>query len=388
MPAVPQKIRAGLVELRTHIGSVYVRPSFWERIYLFWTFRNFRSLPRQVLNRHQQQLIDRLCQAPIIARNGPIAKASIIGAVENVRLMPECKTEVAAPTSKLVEMGRTSADIAAPRAVGFEGTVIRSNRATYNRMDVGRLPRQSVNLQSIAAPKRNSAGPSEAKESRPASMDSDASGMRSRDRKGRGLVAACVAVLLLFLFHFREGRLAPLITVPKVPIDAHEPIAENTPSAAAALPKKIQQSPTARRGPATIIAHKPSPPSVSSRPPESRYRWAVILPKPSGSPVDSTPRERLQVAEGPASGFSYPVAPNPILTGKVSLKALIGTDGTVTEVDVLSGKHALAAAAVRAVRHWRYHPPEHNGSAVEAETNIVISFVGADTVSISFPTAH
>ena len=117
MPAVPQKIRAGLVELRTHIGSVYVRPSFWERIYLFWTFRNFQSLPRQVLNRHQQQLIDRLCQAPIIARNGPIAKASIIGAVENVRLMPECKTEVAAPTSKLVEMGRTSADIAAPRAV-------------------------------------------------------------------------------------------------------------------------------------------------------------------------------------------------------------------------------------------------------------------------------
>jgi hypothetical protein len=74
MPAVPQKIRMGLVELRTHIGSAYVSPSFWERIYLLWTFRNFQSLPKQVLNRHQQHLIDKLCRAAIVSRNGPIAK--------------------------------------------------------------------------------------------------------------------------------------------------------------------------------------------------------------------------------------------------------------------------------------------------------------------------
>jgi len=95
MPAVPQKIRTGLVELRTHIGSVYVSPSFWERIYLLWTFRNFQSLPKQVLNRHQQHLIDKLCRAAIVSRNGPIARTSIIGAVENVYLMPDRKTEAA-----------------------------------------------------------------------------------------------------------------------------------------------------------------------------------------------------------------------------------------------------------------------------------------------------
>ncbi len=113
----------------------------------------------------------------------------------------------------------------------------------------------------------------------------------------------------------------------------------------------------------------------------------MTLPQQNVATVDSTPRERLQVAEAPESGFSYPVAPNPTLTGEVSLKAVIGTDGTVTEVDVLSGKRGLAGAAVRAVRHWRYRPHELKGHAVEAETNIVISFVGSDAVSIRFPAA-
>ena len=104
--------------------------------------------------------------------------------------------------------------------------------------------------------------------------------------------------------------------------------------------------------------------------------------------MNSTPAERLQVAEAPKAGFSYPVAPSPTMIGKVSVKAVIGTDGTVTEVEVLSGNRALAAAAVRAVRHWRYRPYELNSRAVEAEAKITISFVGDDAVSVSFPAAH
>ena len=387
MPAVPQKIRTGLVELRTQIGSVYVSPSFWERIYLLWTFRNFHSLPKQVLNRHQQQLIDKLCRAAIVSRNGPIARTSIIGAVENVYLMPDRKTEAAAPTSKLVELGATSADVAALRAVGSEGISIRSNRAAYNRIDVGRLHRQSANVQYISAPKQDSEQ-SETKEASPPSVDSDARRTWSRNRVGWALVAACGAALLGILFYFREGRLAPRITVPQVAIEAHEP-AVSIPSAAAAQPEKVQQSmPAERRQPATITALKPSSPVVSSRRHESTRGKVVILPQQNVTTMDSTPRERLQVAEAPESGFSYPVPPNPILTGEVSLTAVIGTDGTVTEVDVLSGKRALAGAAVRAVRHWRYRLHELKGQAVEAETNIVISFAGSDAVSISFPAAH
>ena len=384
MPAV-QKIRTGLLELRTRIGSVYVSPSFWERIYLLWTFRNFQSLPKQVLNRHQQHLIDKLCRAAIVSRNGPIARARIIGTVENVYLMPDRKTEAAAPTSKLVELGATSADVGALRAVGSEGISIRSNRAAYNRIDVGRLHRQSANVQYISALKRDSAEQSETREASPASVDSDARRTWSRNRVGWALVAACGAALLAILFDFREGRLTPRITVA---IEAHEP-ALSIPSAAAAPPDKVQQSmPAERRQPTTITALKPSSPVVSSRQHESAQRNAVILPRQNVATMDSTPRERLQVAGAPESGFSYPVAPNPTLTGEVSLKAVIGTDGTVTEVDVLSGKRALAGAAARAVRHWRYRPHELKGHAVEAETNIVISFVASDAVSVSFPAAR
>jgi Gram-negative bacterial TonB protein C-terminal len=392
MPAVPQKIRTGLVELRTHIGSVYVSPSFWERVYLLWMFRNFQTLPKQVLNRHQQQLIDKLCRVAIVSRNGPIARTSIIGAVENVYLMPDRKTEAAASTSKLVEMGTTSTEVAALRAVGSEGISIRSNRATYNRIDVGRLLRQSVNVQYISAPKQDSAEQSETsetKEASPASADSDARRTRGRNRVGWGLVAACGVVLLGILFDFREGRLAPPIAVPLAAIEAHEPASVKIPSAAAAQSERVQQSmPAERRQPAAISALKPLFPVASFRQHENTHRKAVILPQQNTATLNSTPRERLQVAGAPESGFSYPVAPNPTLTGNVSLKAVIGTDGTVTEVDVLSGKHALAGAAARAVRHWRYRPRELKGHAVEAETNIVISFVGADAVSISFPAAH
>lgn len=387
MPAVPQKIRTGLVELRTHMGSVYVSPSFWERIYLLWTFRNFHSLPTQVLNRHQQQLINKLCRAEIVSPTGPIARVSIIGAVENVHLKRVCETETAATTGTLIEMSATSADVAASRAVGSEGISIRSNRAAYNRIDAGHFRRQRANVQYISGPKQDSAEQSENKEASPAPVDSDAGRTRNLNRVGWALVTASGSALLLF--YFRDGRLAPSITVPQAVIEAHKPASGSVPSAAVEQPEKVQPSmPAERRQPATIIAPKPPSQEVSSRQHESRPRETVTLTPPPVATMDSTPAERLQVAEAPESGFSYPVAPNPTLTGKVSLKAVIGTDGTVTEVDVLSGNRTLSGAAVQAVRHWRYRPHQLKGHAVEAETNIAISFVGDDAVSVSFPAAH
>jgi hypothetical protein len=389
MPAVPQKISTGLLELRTDVGPVYVGPSFWERIYLLWTFRNFHRLPRQVLNRHQLQLIDRLCRETIVHRNGPIARTSIIGAVENVQLMPDCKTEAAATTSKLVEMSATSADIVAPRAVGSEGISIRSTRAAYNRTDIGRFRRRSANVQYISAPKQDCVGQSEAKEVRLAPADSDAGRTRNRNRLRSAVVAACGAALVGTLFYFREGRLAPPITVPQVAVEPHQPASGNVPSAAVARPEKVQQSmPAERNQQAKIIAFKEPSPAVSSRQHESTNRKTMILTQPPVATKEPTPAERPQVAEAPESGFSYPVAPNPTLIGKVSLKAVIGTDGTVRQVDVVGGNRALAGDAVRAVRHWRFRPYELKGHAVEAETNITISFVGDDAVSISFPAAH
>jgi outer membrane biosynthesis protein TonB len=93
---------------------------------------------------------------------------------------------------------------------------------------------------------------------------------------------------------------------------------------------------------------------------------------------------RLQVAEAPQGRVIYPDAPDSNLTGTVGMKAVIATDGKVKEIHVLSGNRTLAEAAVQAVRFWHYTRHELNGEAVEAETNVKISFHG-DAVNISFP---
>jgi hypothetical protein len=54
------KIIDGVLELDTPIGPHYVQPNFVQRAYLMWTFRNFFSLPQQVLLPWERHLIDRL----------------------------------------------------------------------------------------------------------------------------------------------------------------------------------------------------------------------------------------------------------------------------------------------------------------------------------------
>ncbi|HSZ63262.1 MAG TPA: hypothetical protein VK828_15785 [Terriglobales bacterium] len=55
-----EKLNDGVLELDTPIGPRYVQPNFAQRAFLLWTFRNFFSLPQQVLHPWQLRLIDRL----------------------------------------------------------------------------------------------------------------------------------------------------------------------------------------------------------------------------------------------------------------------------------------------------------------------------------------
>jgi hypothetical protein len=56
-----EKLAAGVVEVQTPIGPRYLIPTFAQRVYLLWMFRNFAILPHAVLSRRQQRLIDRMC---------------------------------------------------------------------------------------------------------------------------------------------------------------------------------------------------------------------------------------------------------------------------------------------------------------------------------------
>ncbi len=62
------------------------------------------------------------------------------------------------------------------------------------------------------------------------------------------------------------------------------------------------------------------------------------------------------------------------ITGRVVLEAVIGTDGAVTEAKVLSSVPELDAAAINAVRQWRFTPTYLNGSAVPVIMTVTVSF--------------
>lgn len=63
------------------------------------------------------------------------------------------------------------------------------------------------------------------------------------------------------------------------------------------------------------------------------------------------------------------------IAGTVELLVLVGRDGTVLWVQVLSGSPLLAAAAKQAVEKWRYRPATLDGQAVEVESRVTVTFV-------------
>lgn len=62
------------------------------------------------------------------------------------------------------------------------------------------------------------------------------------------------------------------------------------------------------------------------------------------------------------------------LEGDVVLQAVIGKDGGVHEVRVVTGDPRLAAAAVEAVRYWRYDPFRSHGEPVDMLSTLTVHF--------------
>ena len=62
------------------------------------------------------------------------------------------------------------------------------------------------------------------------------------------------------------------------------------------------------------------------------------------------------------------------ITGTVLLHATIGKDGTIQDLQYVSGPPQLMNSAMDAVRQWRYKPTLLNGSPVEVDTTISVVF--------------
>ena len=107
----------------------------------------------------------------------------------------------------------------------------------------------------------------------------------------------------------------------------------------------------------------------------------VPQPHASGSDVADPPK-RVNISAGVAAGMlisktppSYPIeAKTKGISGSVVLSAIIGTDGTVQELNVVIGPRELQQAALDAVKLWRYRPYLLNGNPVEVQTTVNVIF--------------
>src|SRR5512133_726418 len=375
MKSVSHKLRTGLLELRTNRGSLYATPSFYERLYLLWIFRNFHSLTRRVLTQRQQRFVDRLAESSTKLEGGALHRPCLIGTVEDVgEIAPRSKAATVS-TPKLVELpARKPISVIAP-AVGSEGIAI-SRKQSKGGMEL----QSSGELRAKIAefPKRAGAIASIQK-----SEEDDTRQLAIRERKWPrwASVAASTVALLGVLFYLAELR---------TPLTSAGFKAEETRQVESGSPhlQSSQASPAAKAPASLEVRTVASEPEVTPLPKsEANTRAKVEVAKASMLKLESSSSPRVQIPGAPDHGLTYPETPDPNLTGVVNLRAVIAADGSVKEVTVLDGRRALGAAAARAVRHWRYRPAESQGQAVEAETTITFRFVGDDAVSVSFPAA-
>jgi TonB family protein len=90
---------------------------------------------------------------------------------------------------------------------------------------------------------------------------------------------------------------------------------------------------------------------------------------------------RVRLSPGTALVVSRPVQPDyPLLArqmkvqGSVILQAVIGKEGTIQELQVLSGPAILSVAAREAVKQWHFKPYLQSGLPVETEAKITVNF--------------
>ncbi len=91
--------------------------------------------------------------------------------------------------------------------------------------------------------------------------------------------------------------------------------------------------------------------------------------------------EHVQMSADTAEVVSYPVKPGyPLLArqmkvqGSVILQALIGRDGLIQDLRVVSGPPILANAAQEAVKQWHFKPHYQGADAVETQARITVNF--------------
>jgi Gram-negative bacterial TonB protein C-terminal len=379
---------AEFLELRTEAGAVYLRPSRWQRLRLRWVFRHFRVLSPQVLSRRDRSLIGKLSRSAQITPVIPLPESTVFGVVEE----PHSAYSVAVRRSvatRLEDLPGFEERIELPDISGRRE--LRGSRAMARGSVAGLVALSAVCAALILA-RVFGVLPGNASPAHPQTMTS---GQASDSAKAQvveppashSVQASPAAPSSVSLEKKQAAAPVPaeaaLVPAPPPPLPRKSSILSNETGQPA-----IASGAAAPRLPTPVTAATPEPLIVSPpplAPPAQNQPLEGIAASSLDTATASGTRARLHVSELPQSNVIYPVASNPNLVGNVDLRAVIGADGTVKGVTVLSGNPKLAEAGNQAVRHWRYSPYEVLGHPVEVETNIKISFLGEDVVSISSP---
>jgi len=124
---------------------------------------------------------------------------------------------------------------------------------------------------------------------------------------------------------------------------------------------------------------EPGPGDIPSVPCPSCFNIPTAGPT---APAIEAPREkRLHVTHIDPAMLIHRVEPvYPTLarqigrSGRVELRAVIATDGTIQSLQVISGDPFFYQSALDAVRQWRYRPTVLNGEPVEIDTFISVIY--------------
>jgi periplasmic protein TonB len=108
---------------------------------------------------------------------------------------------------------------------------------------------------------------------------------------------------------------------------------------------------------------------------------AVTADSETAAKVTRGAAEHVNMSASASEVVSSPVRPNyPLLArqmkvqGSVIMQALIGKDGVIQNLRVVSGPHILASAAQDAVRQWHFKPHFEGSEAVETQAKITVNF--------------
>ncbi|HEY4506764.1 MAG TPA: energy transducer TonB [Candidatus Paceibacterota bacterium] len=106
-------------------------------------------------------------------------------------------------------------------------------------------------------------------------------------------------------------------------------------------------------------------------------------PAPKPIPEPNKPEERQRISSGvmAAKIVKQPQPQYPSLAlktrvqGKVVFRAIIGKDGRIKDLRLISGHPLLVLSATNAVKQWEYRPTTLSNEPVEVETEIEVVFV-------------